>query len=168
VRSDEDGEATVITESHELQTNTWLAGTLTKGGHTHFWYYSKPQGMAPSVQYVRIAHDESAPLLRTDLSAAGQNLRVLSSDGFFATRGMDAESPLHVVLKDTEGRVACLRSNDNGASWLDHAVATHAHHPYAVSGNPRIGDDGVIMGAYTAKTGSEGEFQIWFFRIPVF
>ncbi len=164
VRSDEDGDATVVTEPVDLTQNSWLGSTLTKAGRTHFWWSRRVDGQPIVTPYV--SYDVATGERRSiDLGTVNTTVKFQGGDGFFATRDLGAQSCLYVISTDAENRVVSLYSPDNGLSWFDHARGENANPPYAVSGSQRVSDDGYILGAYTEKSGPDGHDQIWFFKI---
>jgi hypothetical protein len=164
VRSDENGDATVITEPVDLNQNSWLGNTITKAGRTHFWWNRQVKGqpiVTPYVSY-EVATGERRAM---DLCTLNTTIKLHGEDGYFVTRDLGAQSCLYIVSSDADYHLASLYSPDNGVSWFDHARGENANLPYAVSGSQHLSPDGYILGAYTEKSGPKGEFQIWFFKI---
>lgn len=68
-------------------------------------------------------------------------------------------------------RLACLRSDDNGATSHDHAHSEPFRRPYSVGGCREITPDGFIIGSFTDVTAEKKDGglggRVHFFRIPV-
>ena len=93
-------------------------------------------------------------------------------DGFFATRSAEPDSPLFVTGHDARSaRIVCLRSDDNGTTWHDHAISEPFTSPYAIGGCREVTPDGWIIGSFTDVTGETKngapEGRVHFFRIRV-
>jgi len=69
----------------------------------------------------------------------------------------------------TENRIACLRSDDQGRTWTDHALSPPVQNPYAIGGCRTITPDGWIIGAFTEaiepSTGPAFKSNVQFLRI---
>ncbi|MHB9027159.1 MAG: two-component regulator propeller domain-containing protein, partial [Candidatus Latescibacterota bacterium] len=68
--------------------------------------------------------------------------------GFFAKRDSLPNGPLYCI-SNAGGKIGCLASDDNGATWYDYAVSAGTFNPYAVGGCRTITDDGYIIGSFT-------------------
>lgn len=102
--------------------------------------------------------------------SSGEKRSLQGLDGFFATRGAEPGSPLFVIAGDERTtRIACLRSDDNGATWHDHAISEPFKQPYAIGGCREVTPDGWIIGSFSDMTGEKKngapEGRVHFFRI---
>jgi hypothetical protein len=68
-----------------------------------------------------------------------------------------------------ESRIACLASDDGGATWYDYAVSEVVGTPYSIGGCRELAADGSIIGSFTEQlaptTDPGGGSKVHFFRI---
>src|SRR5262249_26012299 len=100
----------------------------------------------------------------------GRNLSLRGLDGFFATHRTRSGSALYCIGRDASAnRLVCLASDDQGASWRDHAVSDAVTNPYSIGGCRDVSADGWIIGSFTdqiaSTTDSGGGSKVYFFRI---
>lgn len=169
VIADETGPSDRITLDDEFEPSTWLSNTLSKNGKTHFIYLTKTE--PPRQHHMRfdIASGkrdiDHAPALR------GEKIELNIGDGFLCTSQKDEGSPLFIIGRSLKAppRLACLRSDDNGATWHDHALSAPLTQPYSVGGCREITPDGHIIGSFTDVTGEKKNGfpsgRVFFFRI---
>lgn len=162
VLADESGPAPAVAGPATLDVHTWLANLAVHRGKVHFMYLAQS---APSTfHYKRYdlasgAFDfQHAPVLR------GGTFAMAPFDGFFVAAPGDA---LYAVGQ-SEGRIACLRSADNGLTWRDHALSEERFNVYSLGGFRELTSDGAIIGAFTDQKGIDGAgpVQVHFLRIP--
>ena len=170
-----------IVAAGEIGHGTWLASFRARHGKLHFFYQYAPLGQTHYVRY-----DLASGQNRLDLLAPAFNLFGL--DGFFAARSSEPGTPLYCVgtANDGSGRIACLSSDDEGATWYDYALlaavaapqscetgaSVFAMIPYSVGGAREISGDGRIFGTfmdnvfpYDPKNGVANHFPVYFFEI---
>ncbi len=164
--SDDTGMTTRISLDDEFISHTWLSNMLEHGGKLHFLYLART---SPARQhYVRYDIASGREDVRISPSFAGNGLRIESLDGFFASTGGDASL---FCVGAYEGRIVCLVSKDNGATWRGHALSDDTFNIYAIGGCRRVTDEGDVIGTFTdfltAET-NEPHSKVFFFRIPAF
>jgi hypothetical protein len=168
VIADDRGPADRITLDNEFDVHTWLSSFLIKDGKAHFLYLAQ---FTPQRQhYVRYDLKTARRELDIQPEFKGQTLSLCGLDGFFASRASDPKYTLYCVGPDAgKPRLVCLASNDNGATWRDHAVSTPFTRPYAIGGCREVTPDGWIIGSFTDKTDAKPSNapggKVWFFKI---
>ena len=166
--ADDQGPTDRITRDQEFEVQSWLSNMLPHGGKLHFFY--RIGGDPQTMRYARYdlhtgrVDAEHTPELR------GETLSLCGLDGFFAARTDTPDSPLYCVMKSaTANRLACLRSDDQGRTWVDHALSPPVQNPYAVGGCRTVTPDGWIIGSFTEaiepNTGPIFKSNVQFFRI---
>jgi Neuraminidase (sialidase) len=161
VVADQHGPTDRITLEDEYEVHTWLSNFLVKDGKLHFVYLAQSQ---PSREhYVR--YDLKTAQRDLDLwpDFKGEQISLRGLDGFFASRASQPDAPLYCVLAD-QGRLACLASDDNGATWYDYAVSEKTFTLYAIGGCREITADGYIIGSFT-DTSPGSDPRVYFFKI---
>lgn len=169
VAASEAGPADRITLDDEFEVSTWLSNFLVKDGKAHFLYMARTEPMREH----HVRYDVATGKREVDHQPhlRGEKLAIRGLDGFFATRSDTPGSPLFCIAGDERGtRIVCLRSDDNGATWHDHAVSMPFRQTYAIGGCREVTPDGWIIGSFTdvGTTKKEGPFdsRVYFFRIP--
>ena len=170
VAADDSGTADRISLDDEFEVSTWLSSFLAKGGKAHFLYLA--QSKPARQHYVRYDLGTSRREIDRQPDFRGDKLAIRGLDGFFATRFDVPASPLFCIShSEREARLVCLASDDNGATWRDHAVSALFHRPYAIGGCREVTPDGWIIGSFTDVTNrkKDGAFEsrVYFFRIRV-
>ncbi len=157
VVADYHGPADQVNLDDEYDHHTWLSSFMVKGGKLHFVYKYAAPGDRARQHYVR--YDVKTARREVDVwpEFKGDRISLSHVDGFFASRAEWPGSPLYCVLAQ-DGRVACLRSDDNGEGWQDHAIserrfATHEKmsNPYAIGGCREVTADGYVIGSFTDR-----------------
>lgn len=168
VAADETGPSDRITLDDEFEPSTWLSNTLSKDGKTHFLYDARTE--PPRQHYVRYDTATGQRDVDHQPEFRGDKLAIHGLDGFFATDSRKPGTPLYCVSHDARGpRLVCLRSDDNGETWHDHAVSEPFTRPYAIGGCREVTSDGWIIGSFTEVLG-EGKAltgRVHFFRIAI-
>ncbi|MBI2924957.1 MAG: hypothetical protein HYY24_04535 [Verrucomicrobia bacterium] len=166
--ADEGGPADRITLDDEFEVHTWLSSFLVKDGKAHFLYLA--QTNPPRQHYIR--HDLATARRELDRQPElkGERLSLRNLDGFFAARTSAPGSTLYCVSRDgSQPRLACLASDDNGATWYDYAVSEPVSVPYSIGGCREISVDGWILGSFTDQLASTsdagGGSKVYFFKI---
>jgi hypothetical protein len=96
----------------------------------------------------------------TQRGPAGATVRPGLFGAFFVEDG----EALYLVGGDAEGRIAVIRSDDNGDSWTDFALSDQTFGMiYAVSGSQRVTADGNIVGMFTDQREELGD--AYFFSV---
>jgi hypothetical protein len=168
VVADEGGPADRITLDDEFAVHTWLSSFLVKDGKAHFLYLA--QTNPPRQHYVRYDLKSAGRELDLQPEFRGQRLSLRGLDGFFATRAVEPGATLYCISRDaTTNRLACLASDDNGATWRDYAVSDLVTNPYAIGGCREVTADGWIIGSFTESiaptSDTGGGSRVYFFRI---
>ena len=166
VIADQDGDALRITLDDEYDSHTWLSSFLVKGGKIHFLYQAQTK---PRRQhYVRYDIASGKRDQHRQPEFRGASIQLNGLDGFFATRTADADSPLYCVGHD-QGRVACLVSKDNGATWQDFARTEKSFGLYSLGGCRQVTEEGDIIGTFTDQAGSnlttDRKSKVYFFIV---
>lgn len=169
ILADETGKSDRITLDDEFEVSTWLSNFLTKDGKAHFLYAARTDPLRQHHVRYDIATGERDIDHQPKLS--GEKLALNGLDGFFATRSAEPGSPLFCIAHDERStRITCLRSDDNGATWHDHALSEPFGHPYAIGGCREVTPDGFIIGSFTDVTDEKKNGgacgRVHFFRIP--
>ena len=147
--------STQVSYTEENGAHTWLSNMIVHRGKIHFAYWAQTYGDV----YTRF---DDGPGYRecTQRGPTGATVRPGLFGAFFVQDG-DA---LYLVGGDSEGRIAVIRSDDNGDSWSDFALSEETFGTiYAVSGSPRLTLDGNIVGMFTDQRGEIGD--AYFFRV---
>lgn len=164
VVADDTGPTDRISGADEFDSHTWLSSLAVTGGKAHFAYMAQTD---PARQHY----------LRYDLATGkrdqhrhpifrGEQISLLGLSGYFVT---EPKSPglIYFVGADA-GRIACLRSLDNGQTWTDYARTDRTYAPYSIGGC-RITDQGAIIGTFTQQRATPDvlDFQsdVYFFSI---
>jgi hypothetical protein len=166
---DETGPSDRITLDDEFEPSTWLANMLIKDGKAHFLYSAQP---APLRQH-HVRYDLATGARDFDHVGAalkGAQLAIRALDGFFCADARKPGAPLYCVSREVKAKhLVCLRSDDQGATWRDHAIAGPFNSPYGIGGCREVTPDGFVIGTFTELEGSEvSKFRggrVWFFKI---
>ena len=166
VTADDGGAATRITLDDEFESHTWLSSVLVKDGKAHFVYLAQTK---PSREhYVRYDLKTGREDLRRSPDFKGRKIEVRGLSAYFATSVSRSDGPLYCI-GPSSGRIACLRSDDNGTTWKDYAITTETFNPYSVGGARELMPDGSIIGSFTdqkcSTTDPTGRCRVYFFRI---
>lgn len=161
---DDSGPSDRITLDDEFEVHSWLSNLLVKDGKAHFAYAA----LADSWRQHYVRYDLAAAARDVDLFPIfeGEEIRLASLDGFFASRAGLPEAPLYYV-SSAGGRLGCLASDDNGETWYDYAVSEESWNPYSIGGARELTADGAIIGTFTDFQATEDRdlSQVHFFRI---
>ena len=161
---DDSGPSDRITLDDEFEVHSWLSNLLVKDGKAHFAYAAQVDSWRQ--HYVR--YDLATGARDVDLHPifAGEEIRLASLDGFFASRAGLPEAPLYYV-SSAGGRLGCLASDDNGETWYDYAVSDESWNPYSIGGARELTAGGAIIGTFTDFQATEDRdlSQVHFFRI---
>jgi len=161
---DDSGPSDRITLDDEFEVHSWLSNLLIKDGKAHFAYAA--QTATWRQHYVR--YDLATAARDVDLNPIfeGEEIRLASLDGFFASRADLPEAPLYYV-SSAGGRLGCLASDDNGETWYDYALSEESFNPYSIGGARELTAAGAIVGTFTDFRVAEGRdlSQVHFFRI---
>jgi BNR repeat-containing family member len=168
VVADETGPADRITLDDEFACHTWLSNFMVKDGKAHFLYLA--QTNPPRQHYVR--YDLRTARREVDLQPEfrGERISLRGLDGFFAAPRHQKNSRLYCISRDaTQPRLACLVSEDNGATWHDYAVSEPVISPYAIGGCREVTADGWVIGSFTDSgvdpKDPERPPRVYFFKI---
>jgi hypothetical protein len=165
VIADYHGATDQINLNDEYDYHTWLSSFMVKNGKLHFVYKYAAPGDAMREHYVR--YDLKTAQREIDLwpEFKGETISLNNPDGFFASRASDPGSPLYCTLVQ-DGRIACLRSDDNGTTWHDHAVSSRRfgvnekmNNPYSVGGSREVTEDGWVLGSFTDRIPNPGQIK---------
>lgn len=173
VIADDQGPADRLSRDDEFPVHSWLSSCLAAHGKLHlvYWTANDPQRQ----RYLR--YDAASGKNERDLQPffAGRKLKLISDSGFLVTRAALPDAPLYFVSAvDDRRRLACLASDDNGATWYEYAVGAQqfAHRVYSIGGARELTRDGAIIGTFTAVTPGSKSYteaksgKVYFFQIP--
>ena len=165
--ADDGGPSDRITLDDEFEVTTWLSNFLAVGSKLHFVY--ETQSDPRRERYVRYDLNSGRKDHEFQPEFKGETVSLRGLDGCFAATNSVASS-LYCVMKDAgPNRLACLKSDDDGQSWHDHAVSSVVSSPYAIGGCRAITHDGWIIGTFTdaiePSDASEGKSKVYFFKI---
>lgn len=163
--ADETGPAARVSLDDEFEVHTWLSSFMAKGGKLHFAY--EAQSTPPREHYVRYDAATRKEEKRIQPEFKGESISLMGLDGFFASGGSDAASPLFFV-SNAAGKLGALVSRDNGGSWHDAALGDRAFALYSIGGCRALTDDGYVIGSFTEQVGSTADpaahSKVWFFK----
>ena len=164
VAVDDTGPTDRITLDDEFEVHTWLSNLLVKDGKAHFAYAAQAESWRQHYVHYDLATGERDVDLYPTFE--GEEIRLASLDGFFASRATLPEAPLYYVSR-AGGRLGCLASDDNGETWYDYAVSEESWNPYSIGGARELTADGAIVGTFTDFRLEDGRdvSQVHFFRI---
>lgn len=161
VVADQHGPADCLILEDEFEVHTWLSSFMAKNGKLHFIYQAQTQ--PPRQHYVRY----DLAMARRDLDLwpefRGEQIALGGLDGFLASRSDQPDFPLYGILS-SQGRLGCLASDDNGATWYDYARSEETFHPYAIGGCREVTSDGYIIGSFTDNPPGRDP-RVMFFKI---
>ncbi|MDA0659747.1 MAG: hypothetical protein O2931_17520 [Planctomycetota bacterium] len=163
--ADETGPALRVTLDDEFEVHTWLASGLATTEHWHGFYQA--QTTPPRQHYVRYDLKTGAKQIDRYPKVSGQCLNLSGLDGFFAHNPSDPQR-LFVIGNDS-GHLACLVSDDAGATWRDYARSEQSFGLYSIGGYRQTTEDGEVIGSFTDHQTPEGisdrKSKVYFFRI---
>ncbi len=166
VTADQTSQADRITLDDEFSIHTWLSSFRVENGKAHFLYLAQTN---PGRQhYVR--YDLESGKRDRDFypDFHGDQISVAGLDGFFAGNRAQINGPLFCV-HSSQGRLACLVSNDKGDTWHDYALSQETFRPYAIGGCREVTPAGEIIGTFTDQlapgTSSGGRCPVYFFKV---
>jgi hypothetical protein len=163
--ADQHGPADRVIRDDEYEVHTWLSSFLAKDGKLHFTYLAQSQ--PPREHYLRC--DLATARRDVDIwpKFCGERIELQGLDGFFASRASLPDAPLYCVM-GSQGRLACLASDDNGHTWYDYALSDKSFRLYAVGGCRELTEDGWIIGSFTDARDEPpnrvGQSHVYFFR----
>jgi len=173
VAADDTGPTDRVTRADEYDVHTWLSSFMAKEGKLHFVYLAPLQ---PRRQHY-LRYDVASGARDEDIwpEWKGEEISLKGFDGFLATCSSLRDAPLYCVLQD-HGRIACLASDDNGATWYDYAIGGAAFKDaYSIGGCREVTAGGWIIGSFTntgpsagrgsATSSPQGGAHVYFIRI---
>lgn len=149
-----------------------LNSLFYKAGYLHFMAGGQVPDGRYEVRYSRIDISDVVAGQRPTLRLGGEQLscppiRVLGSDGFFCSAGIDDRSPLYWVSQ-SDGIIIVLRTDDHGQTWQPHAASSSLAAPgrslYGVTGARQLVDGWIE--ALVVDQSHQGPHRLLFFRIP--
>jgi len=157
--ADDTGPAQRISRDDEFEAQTWLSNFLVREGKAHFLYVAGTD--PPRQHYVRC--DLATGRRELDLAPVfkGGEISLHGLDGFFAA----SDRTLFCVGHTADQRIGCLASNDNGATWRDHALSEKIEGLYALGGCRALTTDAFLIGSYTQSLPAGGGVKVYFLRI---
>ena len=173
VIADDTGPSTMVSLPSEINTSTWLSTFALRDRKLHFFYNANvphPYGVACNQpadreRYVRFNLDiRQFDIHRCPFAAL--NSEILGLDGFYAQK-RGGRLLYAVAAKRGEARLSVLESDDNGVTWIEHAVSglvPAGYGIYSIGGSRWITDDGYLIGTFT-QTGPDRTVK--FFRVKV-
>ena len=164
VVADDQGQADRISGDDEFESHTWLSSMAVTGGKAHFAYMAQTDPRRE--HYLRYDLRTGRRDVHLSPEFRGEQISLLGLSGFFVTE--PATPGLIYFVGNDAGRIACLRSRDNGLSWSDYARTNKNYSPYAIGGY-RFTHQGGILGTFTQQRATEDvlDFQsdVYFFKI---
>jgi hypothetical protein len=155
----DNGLATMINDSAEINHSTFLWTIRVKEGKIHLPYYVGENALQRYVRFDTVTGQKDVNLT----GWSGGTLDVKSGDGF-CTASNNADHTVYCVSRMGD-RLAVLVSDDNGLTWRDHSVTEPLGiNPYGITGAREV-RDGHIVGMFTLEQGTNK--TVHFFRIPV-
>ena len=168
VVNDNSGPALQISLDDEYEFHTWLKSFTVKGDKVHFAYRAAMEPIRE--HYMRYDMTTGERDVHMQPRVGGEEYDTNSLDGFFVTPDASAETPLFLV-SSKDGHVVALRSDDNGATWHDHARSEETFNVYSIGGARRTTGDGYVIGTFTDQDGSnmstDRSSRVIFFRLPI-
>ncbi len=165
---DDSGPTLRMSLDDEFESHTWLSSLALKGDKIHVAYMAQTD--PPREHYMRYDGKTGERDIHLHPRFGGEAFEVMSLGGYFATPDTTAESSLFFIGAH-DGRVVALRSEDNGATWDDHARTQEQFNVYSIGGARHTTDDGYIIGTFTGqKSGTSASSRasaVYFFRIAI-
>ncbi len=169
----------IVSDNEIGKQKTWLANELARSKKIHFLYNAlDPQdGSVVRQHYVRFADEigkDGSPA-QPDKNTSpfkGGDIEISASHkgGFFASRSSSQNALLYCISLTSTGDLACLRSEDNGDSWHDHAIGIDGvAEPdiWFVGGSREITSDGYVIGSFTTDNAPKGKVYFFKFLAPL-
>jgi hypothetical protein len=160
--ADDTGPAARVNLDDELDASSWLSSFRARDGKGHFLYLSTVN--PPRQHYVRYDLKTAKRELDVQPTFKGETIELRGLDGFFAT----SAKTLFVVGHTPESRIGCLASDDNGATWRDHALSDPLDGLYALGGARDVTPDGFVIGSFTQSPSTGGGSKVYFLRIATY
>ncbi len=166
VVADQHGPADGLIREDEFEAHTWLSHFRATNEHVFFGYLAQTQ--PPRQHFIRYDIPTRSRGVDTWPEVRGETIALMGLDGFFATPRNGPEGRLFMIGND-QGHLACLASDDSGATWHDHARATETFNLYGIGGFRDLTADGHIIGSFTDSQSSHSVTdrlsKVYFFRI---
>jgi hypothetical protein len=165
VVADDTGGAMRVTQDDEFTGHTWLSSCLARNGKLHLLYLAQTK---PSRQhYIRYDIASAKRDIHITPQFRGASIELRGLDGYFVAN-RNQLSTIYCVGHD-QGRLACLVSRDDGATWHDYARSPQRFSLYSVGGFRCTTHDDCIVGTFTDQHGSnlttDRNSKVYFFRI---
>ena len=157
--ADDTGPAERVNLKDEVDASNWLSNFLARDGKGQFLYLSTVN--PPRQHYVRYDLKTGKRELDVQPVFKGRTIALHGLDGFFAA----SKETLYCVGHTADQRIGCLASDDNGATWRDHALSEPLDGLYAVGGCRAVTADGFIIGSFTQSPSKGGGSKVYFLRI---
>lgn len=162
--ADHAGPADRISLDDEFEVHTWLSSLYAHRGKLFFAYLAQFE-VEPRQHVMR--YDAKSDRREVDVAPLfhGESIAIRTLDGFFCASRTQEGKTLYFV-GNANGRIGVLRSEDQGATWHDHAISREGFQPYAIGGFRWLSEDGDILGSFTDQ-GTDGVSRaLYFFRVP--
>lgn len=90
-----------------------------------------------------------------------------SLDGYFVTKRDSNTAVLYAVAKTRDNRIAVLKSDDSGATWIEHALSNPVYERaiYSIGGFRYLTNDNHIIGTVTLQDMVGSNHRVIFFRV---
>ena len=158
--ADDTGPAERVNLNDELGASNWLSNFQMGDDKGHFLYLSTVN--PPRQHYVRYDLKTGKRELDVQPVFEGETIALHGLDGFFAA----SKETLYCVGHTADQRIGCLASDDNGATWRDHALSEPLDGLYALGGSRAVTADGFVIGSFTQSPSTGGGSKVYFLRIP--
>ena len=157
--ADDTGPAHRVNLDDELDASNWLSSFRVRDGNAHFLYQSTVN--PPRQHYVRYDLKTAKREIDVQPTFKGETIELRGLDGFFAA----SDKTLYCVGHTPDGRIGCLASDDNGATWRDHALSDPLEGIYAIGGARDVSAEGFVIGSFTQILPAGGGIKVYFLRI---
>lgn len=172
--ADDTGPTARISRTDELDVHSWLSGFMARGDRLHLVYWAKTEPERQRYLRYEPRGERTEKEIDIDPLFAGRSQKQANDSGALVASGGVPGSTLYFVSTiDDRRRLACLASDDNGATWHEHAISDHVfpHRLYSIGAARELTADGYIIGTFTdVVQGTETYYQdgsgrVYFFRI---
>ncbi|MCX8014314.1 MAG: BNR repeat-containing protein, partial [Rectinema sp.] len=162
--ADHAGPSDRISLDDEFEVHTWLSGMYVRGEKLFFAYLAQFQDR-PRQHLMRYGAQSSRREIDISPMFRGESIEIRGLDGFFCASRDLKDRSLYFVGHAFGGGIGILRSEDQGATWHDHALSEQRFPPYALGGSRWLSEDGFLLGSLTHQD-AEGGNAVYFFRVP--
>ncbi len=172
VVADDTGKADRISLDDEFEVHSWLSAFLARQGKLHFVYWAKnsPQRQ----RYVRYDGVTGAREIDREPLLAGWTMAEPNDSAALIGDDRSLAAPLYCVSTASDRKqLVCVKTDDNGATWRDHALGAEKfpYRVYSIGAARKTTRDGWIIGTFT-NVAPQAELytaadsgKVYFFRV---